>query len=67
MKNLVEKLVRKCMNGVADRGDKAIVVEVGLAVIAVALLVVFKSSIQGIMNTVIGTMGTTIENLFINS
>lgn len=43
-----------------DNGDKAIVVEVGLAVIAVVLLVVFQGQMETFIETLVGDMLTDI-------
>lgn len=51
MKNFAKNMLMK-----KDNGDKAIVVEVGLAVIAVVLLVIF----QGQMTTFITTLVTNM-------
>lgn len=51
MKNFAKNMLMK-----RDNGDKAIVVEVGLAVIAVVLLVIF----QGQMTTFITTLVTNM-------
>ncbi len=53
MKNFVKNVLMA-----KDKGDKAIVVEVGLAVIAVVLLVLF----QGQMTTFISTLVTGMMN-----
>lgn len=46
-----------------DKGDKAIVVEVGLAVIAVVLLVIFKNEMKDFIETLIGNMQTEIGKI----
>lgn len=46
-----------------DRGDKAIVVEVGLAVIAVVLLVVFQKQMSGFITTLVQSMTTEIGKI----
>lgn len=46
-----------------DQGDKAIVVEVGLAVIAVVLLVIFKNEMKEFIETLIGNMQTEISKI----
>ena len=43
-----------------DNGDKAIVVEVGLAVIAIVLLVVFQGQMETFIETLVGDMLTDI-------
>ena len=44
-----------------DAGDKAIVVEVGLAVIAVVLLVVFQGKMTTFVETLVENMTTEIS------
>ena len=46
-----------------DNGDKAIVVEVGLAVIAVVLLVIFQGEMTEFVETLVGNMTTEIGNI----
>lgn len=46
-----------------DQGDKAIVVEVGLAVIAVVLLVIFKTQMTTFLTTLVGDMTKEIGNI----
>lgn len=46
-----------------DQGDKAIVVEVGLAVIAVVLLVFFQGEMSTFIETLVGNMTTEIGNI----
>lgn len=46
-----------------DNGDKAIVVEVGLAVIAVVLLVIFQGKMTEFVETLVGNMTTEIGNI----
>lgn len=46
-----------------DNGDKAIVVEVGLAVIAVVLLVVFQGEMSSFIETLVGNMTTEISTI----
>ena len=50
-----------------DNGDKAIVVEVGLAVIAVVLLVVFQGEMKEFIETLVGNMTTEIGNILATS
>ena len=49
---------------VRDEGGKEIIVEVGLAVIAVALLIVFRGSITALVKNLINAAETNISNLF---
>ena len=46
-----------------DNGDKAIVVEVGLAVIAVVLLVIFQGEMTEFVEKLVGNMTTEIGNI----
>ena len=46
-----------------DCGDKAIVVEVGLAVIAVVLLVLFQGQMTDFINTLVSNMTAEISNI----
>ncbi|MBR3825323.1 MAG: hypothetical protein IKJ39_09010 [Lachnospiraceae bacterium] len=46
-----------------DNGDKAIVVEVGLAVIAVVLLVIFQGEMKEYVETLVGNMTTEIGEI----
>lgn len=46
-----------------DRGDKAIVVEVGLAVIAVVLLVLFQGQMTNFINTLVANMTAEISRI----
>ena len=55
MKNFAKNFLMK-----KDNGDKAIVVEVGLAVIAVVLLVVFQGQMETFIETLVGDMLTDI-------
>lgn len=47
-----------------DVGGKEIIVELGLAVVAIALLVLFKSSISTAITTITAALQTAINNLF---
>ena len=47
-----------------DNGDKAIVVEVGLAVIGVALLIVFRTAITNLVQSLIFEATSNIRSLF---
>lgn len=46
-----------------DNGDKAIVVEVGLAVIAVVLLVIFQGEMKDFIESLVGNMTTEIGKI----
>ena len=46
-----------------DNGDKAIVVEVGLAVIAVVLLLLFKNEMSTFLTTLVEGMTTKIQTI----
>lgn len=58
MKKFAESILMK-----KDRGDKAIVVEVGLAVIAVVLLVIFQEEMSTFLTTLVADMTTEIGNI----
>lgn len=47
-----------------DPGGKEIIVEIGLAVIAIALLLIFKTGISGIIESFVTDMGASIKNMF---
>ena len=49
---------------VKDEGGKEIIIEVGLAVIGVALLIVFRSAITNLTQTLINEATTNIRSLF---
>lgn len=57
MRKFMGKFMKK------DRGDKAIVVEVGLAVIAVVLLVVFQKQMSGFITSLVQSMTTEIGKI----
>lgn len=61
MKTYLNKFLMK-----KDNGDKAIVVEVGLAVIAVVLLVIFQGEMKDFIETLVGNMTTEIGNILSN-
>ncbi len=47
-----------------DKGGKEIIVELGLTVVAVALIVVFRDQIKILVDNIMGQATTTITNLF---
>ncbi len=47
-----------------DKGGKEIIVEMGLTVIAVALIVVFRTEIKSLVDTIMAQASTTISGLF---
>lgn len=47
-----------------DNGGKEIIVEVGLAVIAVALLIIFRQAIASLTTTIVTEAQTKIQQLF---
>ena len=49
---------------VKDEGGKEIIIEVGLAVIGVALLIVFRGAITNLATSLIDEATTNIRNLF---
>lgn len=48
---------------VRDEGGKEIIVEVGLAVIAVALLIVFRSAIQNLVESLINLANNKMKDM----
>ena len=69
MKNLVNKAKNKVQKMKAavmakDNGGKEIIVELGLAAIAVALLVVYRTEINTLVTGIMSQATTTIGNLF---
>ena len=69
MKNLLNKAKNKVQEIVAavmakDNGGKEIIVELGLAAIAVALLMVYRTEINGLVTGIMSQATTTIGNLF---
>lgn len=54
----------KNMLAVKDCGGKEIIIEVGLAVIGVALLMVFKTQISNLVNNLVERASTNINNMF---
>ena len=58
MKKFAEKFLMK-----KDGGVKAIVVEVGLAVIAVVLLVIFQEQMSTFITTLVSNMTTEIGKI----
>lgn len=55
--------MRKLMS-VKDCGGKEIIMEVGLAVIGVALLIVFRSQVSSMVTTILGKATEKIQALF---
>ena len=73
MKNLLVKANNKAVEMKAgakaalakkDHGGKEIIVELGLTVVAVALIVVFRTEIKGLVDTIMSTATSTISGLF---
>ena len=69
MKNLVNKAKNKVQEMKAavmakDNGGKEIIVELGLAAIAVALLMVYRTEINTLVTGIMSQATTTIGNLF---
>ena len=58
MKNFAKNMLMK-----KDNGDKAIVVEVGLAVIAVVLLVIFQGQMTTFLTTLVTNMTQEISGI----
>ena len=69
MKNLAAKAKNKAQEMKAammasDKGGKEIIVELGLTVVAVALIVVFRTEIKGLVDIIMSTATSTISGLF---
>ena len=69
MKNLVNKAKNKAQEMKAammakDNGGKEIIVELGLAAIAVALLMVYRTEINTLVTGIMSSATTNIGNLF---
>ena len=69
MKNLLNKAKNKVQEMKAavmakDNGGKEIIVELGLAAIAVALLMVYRTEINTLVTGIMSQATTTIGNLF---
>ena len=69
MKNLVNKAKNKAQEMKAavmakDKGGKEIIVELGLAAIAVALLLVYRTEVNTLVTGIMSQATTTIGNLF---
>ena len=69
MKNLVCKAKNKAQEMKSalmakDNGGKEIIVELGLAAIAVALLLVYRTEINTLVTGIMNQATTTIGNLF---
>lgn len=65
MKNLVNKAQEmKAAVMAKDNGGKEIIVELGLAAIAVALLVVYRGQINTLVTGIMGEATTAINGLF---
>ena len=60
--NKAQKIVAAVM--AKDNGGKEIIVELGLAAIAVALLMVYRTEINGLVTGIMSQATTTIGNLF---
>ena len=69
MKNLMNKVTAKAKEVKtavfgADKGGKEIIVELGLTVVAVALIVVFREQIKTLVDSIMTSATTTITGLF---
>ena len=47
-----------------DRGGKEIIAEIGLVVVAVTLLLIFRTQISGIISTIMTKASSEINSLF---
>lgn len=61
-KNKVQEMKTAIME--SDKGGKEIIVELGLTVVAVALIVVFRDSIKTLVDSIMSSATTTITGLF---
>ena len=61
-KNRVQGIVTSVMK--KDKGGKEIIVELGLTVVAVALIVVFRTEIKELVDGIMTAATTTINGLF---
>lgn len=69
MNKLMNKVANKAQEVKAavlatDKGGKEIIVELGLTVVAVDLIVVFRTEIKTLIDNIMATATTTITNLF---
>jgi hypothetical protein len=66
MKNATMMMVTGAKNAVAkkDHGGKEVIVELGLAAIAVALLLVYRTEINTLVTGIMTQATTSIGNLF---
>lgn len=69
MNKLMNKVTNKAQEVKAavlatDKGGKEIIVELGLTVVAVALIVVFRDQIKSLVDTIMTSATTTITGLF---
>ena len=69
MKNLVANAKNKAQEMktavmASDKGGKEIIVELGLTVVAVALIVVFREQIKTLVDSIMTSATTTITGLF---
>ena len=61
-KNRVQEIATAVMK--KDKGGKEVIIEMGLTVIGVALIVVFRDQIKTLVDNIMGTATTTITSLF---
>ena len=61
-KNKVQEMKNAILT--ADKGGKEIIVELGLTVVAVALIVIFRGEIKSLVDNIMSQATTTITNLF---
>ena len=69
MKNLAVKAKNKAQEMKAaimasDKGGKEIIIDLGLTVVAVALIVVFRDNIKTLVDSIMSQATTTITGLF---
>jgi hypothetical protein len=62
----IEKKAKELIKGMTkkDCGGKEIISEIGLVVVAVTLLLIFRTQISGIITTIMANASTEINSLF---
>lgn len=63
-KNIKNKVVLKKGTLKKYRGDSKLITELALCVIAIALIVVFKDKMSGVMTSIFTTVSKTVTDLF---
>jgi len=65
-KQKLVEVTEKLLKGLTkkDRGGKEIIAEIGLVVVAVTLLLIFRTQISSIISTIMSKASTEIDALF---